>query len=547
MRVRAQCPHATTGGRAGREPRRPPDPAAAGRRGRRPRRDRRRAGRVGRAPRHARERPGAGDRGGALGGRLPVRTPGGGRRPTRPSGCSPSPRRCAATPAPTSSWSWTPTAPATPTPTPSRSARPFVGDLGGAPRGRGLHPGVRRHAGAVGPRGRARRRRRRGRRPRRGRHQGRPARPPALGDLPGHQPRRGRDPARRAARRLADLAAAAPPDARHGRARDHPDVRVLPGRPRRGARGPAARRLRAARAAGQRRGPSACSPCPTTSRAARSTSSACRPGLVAAVEQRTAVADQTYVLGQQVLVLSTSPAYWDQAEVGAVVTVRDRTELQAVTGELDLVRGLTESLRSQNHEAANRLHTIVSLVEMGRAEQAVEFATAELEVAQGLADELVSAVDEPVLAALLLGKTAQAAERGIDLEIAGEPARRAPRRRRATWSPSSATSSTTPSTPSPRPGPPRRSGCASAWPATPTRLHVEVDDSGLRHRARGPRARARARLVEQGPGGPRARAGDGRPGRLPARRHARGHRLPARRRAVRGRRTQPAAGAGGAT
>jgi sensor histidine kinase regulating citrate/malate metabolism len=120
-----------------------------------------------------------------------------------------------------------------------------------------------------------------------------------------------------------------------------------------------------------------------------------------------------------VLVLSTSPAYWDQAEVGAVVTVRDRTELQAVTGELDLVRGLTESLRAQNHEAANRLHTIVSLVEMGRAEQAVEFATAELEVAQGLADELVSAVDEPVLAALLLGKTAQAAERGIDLEIAG--------------------------------------------------------------------------------------------------------------------------------
>jgi two-component system CitB family sensor kinase len=143
------------------------------------------------------------------------------------------------------------------------------------------------------------------------------------------------------------------------------------------------------------------------------------PGLVAAVEQRAAVADQTYVLGQQVLVLSTSPAYWNHDEVGAVVTVRDRTELQAVTGELDLVRGLTESLRAQNHEAANRLHTIVSLVEMGRTEQAVAFATAELEVAQGLADELVSAVDEPVLAALLLGKTAQAAERGIDLEIAG--------------------------------------------------------------------------------------------------------------------------------
>ncbi len=144
------------------------------------------------------------------------------------------------------------------------------------------------------------------------------------------------------------------------------------------------------------------------------------PGLVAAVERRSALTDETYVLGHQVLVLSTSPAYWGQDEVGAVVTVRDRTELQAVTGELDLVRGLTDSLRAQNHEAANRLHTVVSLVEMGRPEQAVEFATAELQVAQGLADELVSSVEEPVLAALLLGKTAQAAERGIALDIEGD-------------------------------------------------------------------------------------------------------------------------------
>jgi sensor histidine kinase regulating citrate/malate metabolism len=144
------------------------------------------------------------------------------------------------------------------------------------------------------------------------------------------------------------------------------------------------------------------------------------PGLVSAVEERSAVADQTYVMGQQVLVFSASPAYAGHDEVGAVISVRDRTELQAITGELDLVRGLTDSLRAQNHEAANRLHTIVSLVEMGRPQEAVEFATAELEVAQGLTDEMVSAVEEPVLAALLLGKTAQAAERGIDLSVDGE-------------------------------------------------------------------------------------------------------------------------------
>ena len=115
------------------------------------------------------------------------------------------------------------------------------------------------------------------------------------------------------------------------------------------------------------------------------------------------------------LVVNTAPARWQGREVGTVVTLRDHTELQAVTGELDTVRGLAESLRSQNHEAANRLHTVVSLIEMGRTEEALDFATEELEVAQLLTDRVVGAVDDPVLAALLLGKTAQAAERGVEL------------------------------------------------------------------------------------------------------------------------------------
>jgi len=144
------------------------------------------------------------------------------------------------------------------------------------------------------------------------------------------------------------------------------------------------------------------------------------PALVEAITGDTPEEDDIYVAGEHVLVVSSSPAFWDGDEVGAVVTLRDRTELVDVTGELDVVRGLTESLRSQNHEAANRLHTVVSLIEVGRPEEAVAFATAELAIAQQLADQVVGAVEEPVLAALLLGKTAQAAERGIELTISGQ-------------------------------------------------------------------------------------------------------------------------------
>jgi sensor histidine kinase regulating citrate/malate metabolism len=132
--------------------------------------------------------------------------------------------------------------------------------------------------------------------------------------------------------------------------------------------------------------------------------------------QRPAV-DDVHVTGNRVLVVNQAPARPAGEPAGTVVTLRDHTELQALTGELDSVRAFAEALRAQAHEAANRLHTTVSLVELGRPEDAVDFATAELASAQQLTDRVVDAVGEPVLAALLLGKAATAHERGVSLEI----------------------------------------------------------------------------------------------------------------------------------
>jgi two-component system CitB family sensor kinase len=143
------------------------------------------------------------------------------------------------------------------------------------------------------------------------------------------------------------------------------------------------------------------------------------PGLVTAALGRTAEADDIYLAGDRVLVVSSAPARWEGHDVGAVVSLRDATELRAVTGELDVVRGLSEALRAQNHESANRLHTMVSLIEMGRVDEAVSFATDELRLAQALTDQVVGAVGDPVVEALLLGKSADAAERGITLTVEG--------------------------------------------------------------------------------------------------------------------------------
>ncbi|MFD7508987.1 ATP-binding protein [Streptomyces sp. NPDC059853] len=134
------------------------------------------------------------------------------------------------------------------------------------------------------------------------------------------------------------------------------------------------------------------------------------------------VTDRLCVHGDRVLVLNQERIERHGRHLGTVTTLRDHTELEALAGELDSARGFAEALRSQAHESANRLHTVVTMIELGRPEQAVEFATVELASAQALADRLTEEVQEPALAALLLGKAAQAAEKGVELEITDDTA-----------------------------------------------------------------------------------------------------------------------------
>ncbi|GIF38490.1 sensor histidine kinase [Actinoplanes xinjiangensis] len=144
------------------------------------------------------------------------------------------------------------------------------------------------------------------------------------------------------------------------------------------------------------------------------------PEVAGLIAERRPTVDEPVLIGDRVLVASRRETRFDGRVLGTVLTLRDHTELRALTGELDSVRGLTEALRAQAHEAANRLHTVLTMVELGRTDEAIQLATAELAVAQQLTDQVVGAVEEPALAALLLGKSAQAGERGVELTIDGE-------------------------------------------------------------------------------------------------------------------------------
>lgn len=123
--------------------------------------------------------------------------------------------------------------------------------------------------------------------------------------------------------------------------------------------------------------------------------------------------DLLTVRGQRVLVANRMPT----DDGGAVATLRDRTELEQLGRELDSTRGLIDALRAQDHEHANRMHTLLGLLELEMYDDAVDFVGEVVGDHRATAEQVTEKIQDPLLAALLVGKATVAAERGVALWI----------------------------------------------------------------------------------------------------------------------------------
>ncbi|HWS37573.1 MAG TPA: ATP-binding protein [Actinoplanes sp.] len=103
--------------------------------------------------------------------------------------------------------------------------------------------------------------------------------------------------------------------------------------------------------------------------------------------------------------------------LGSVTTLRDRTELAQLEQEIGSFRSTTELLRAQAHEFANQLHTISGLIQIGEHDEVVQYVDALASHRSSLDLTLTSRVHDTAVAALLMAKSAQAAERRVRLKI----------------------------------------------------------------------------------------------------------------------------------
>ncbi len=105
-----------------------------------------------------------------------------------------------------------------------------------------------------------------------------------------------------------------------------------------------------------------------------------------------------------------------------VTTLRDRTELVTLQHDLGSSRQATDTLRAQTHEFANRLHTISMLMQLGDTDAAVEYVDAVTRDRTELDNSVLTRLQEPAVAALVIAKTSLARERGATLVLSAESA-----------------------------------------------------------------------------------------------------------------------------
>jgi len=119
------------------------------------------------------------------------------------------------------------------------------------------------------------------------------------------------------------------------------------------------------------------------------------------------------LLNQTWVLINFLPVKVKDQVVGQVITIKDKTEVRKMAEELTGVRTFIEALRVQNHESLNKLHTIAGLIQLNKAQEAMDYVYKVTAEQQEVTRFLSQNIKHPSVAGLLLGKY----NRGKELKV----------------------------------------------------------------------------------------------------------------------------------
>jgi two-component system, CitB family, sensor kinase len=120
----------------------------------------------------------------------------------------------------------------------------------------------------------------------------------------------------------------------------------------------------------------------------------------------------------RIVLVSARHVTRDERDLGTVLVVRDRTDVESLTRQLDAVQLMSTVLRAQRHEFANRLHLLNGLLHSGHVDEAAQYVEELLGSGPlGSAIPGIENIRDAFLQAFLAAKSASAREAGVTLTI----------------------------------------------------------------------------------------------------------------------------------
>ncbi len=140
--------------------------------------------------------------------------------------------------------------------------------------------------------------------------------------------------------------------------------------------------------------------------------------LLSVMQSGEAIYDKEQNVGDIIIMSNSVPVVVDDKVVGAVMSFRDRTEINRMAEELTGIHRFVDVLRAQTHEFKNKLHTIAGLIQLQRYDEAVDYAIDNQVSQQEQFSQISTSINDPVIYGLLVGKASQMKEQGINFTIA---------------------------------------------------------------------------------------------------------------------------------
>lgn len=103
--------------------------------------------------------------------------------------------------------------------------------------------------------------------------------------------------------------------------------------------------------------------------------------------------------------------------IGAVAIFRNRTELTRLAEDLTGVRHVADALRANTHEFMNKLHVILGLLQLEEYKKAEQYVLELTKVRAQSMGGITGRIQEPAVAALLIGKLSRAQELRIVFKL----------------------------------------------------------------------------------------------------------------------------------